>query len=473
MKRSQKTALLVLMSLILIILNADANVLAQNVGAIEKWYGGITDADIGFMMGLFTVLGALVSLVFGYLGGKGSRKWLFILAVVLGELPCALTTFAPTYAWFFILRILCGFGVGAAFPLVFSIAGDIFSDKERPLATMVLTTAYAVGNIAGTVMGGFLASTELWAGFWPGSAMVGAYGDSLGWRMTFMLAAVPNIPFLILFALMVPNPRVAASEEATRELVEAGLVYPRGVSLKSYLDLATIKTNLLLFVQGLLGTIPWGAMFFLNVFLADNKGLGNTGATTVFTIFGAGMVVGTVVGGMVGGSLAKKKASLMPLFCGVTTILGCLLTLLVILLPAGLLALCALGFTAAFFVAMTGPNMRTMLLDVNDPESRGPIFSIFNLTDSVGTGLGKWGAGILTGLFGAGAVAVARASGAGAEAIATAAASGRGLSLVVCTLFWLGCGLFLLVVTPIFPRDIGAQRGRMEVAAAAMVKKGA
>ncbi|MCK7472029.1 MAG: hypothetical protein MZU95_15715 [Desulfomicrobium escambiense] len=56
----------------------------------------------------------------------------------------------------------------------------------------------------------------------------------------------------------------------------------------------------------------------------------------------------------------------------------------------------AAGFLAAFFAAMAGPNMRTMLLDVNPPEDRGPIFSIFNLTDSLGTGLGRWVAGMLS-----------------------------------------------------------------------------
>jgi len=88
-----------------------------------------------------------VSLLWGYFSDKASRKLLFLLAVVIGELPCALTAFAPSYAIFFGLRILSGIGLGAAFPLVFAIIGDIFDEKSRPFATGVVSVAIAIGNI--------------------------------------------------------------------------------------------------------------------------------------------------------------------------------------------------------------------------------------------------------------------------------------------------------------------------------------
>ena len=56
------------------------------------------------------------------------------LAVLIGEVPCALTAFAPSYPVFFALRILSGIGLGAAFPLVFAIIGDTFDEKGRPMA---------------------------------------------------------------------------------------------------------------------------------------------------------------------------------------------------------------------------------------------------------------------------------------------------------------------------------------------------
>lgn len=439
MSKPRKVLLLTLMALILIVLNADTNVMAPNLAAIESHFGGLTDADLGLMMGIFTVVGAVISILFGYAADKIDRKLLFVLSVGLGEIPCLMTAFAPTYGWFFALRIICGLGVGAAFPLVFSIIGDIFDEKERPVATAILTTAYAVGNIAGTLLGGFLSSPALWSGIWPGTLIAANWGDSVGWRFPFILAAAPNFPLLLLFAFLVPAPKAAASEAATRELVEAGILYPRKISASDYLSLAKIKTNVGLFVQGLMGTVPWGAMFFLNVFLEQDKGLSKMDATLVFLVFGVGMIVGTVAGGIWGGALFKRNPKFMPIFCSLTTLLGCGLTVMVLLVAAPMALLSLIGFSAAFFVAMTGPNMRTMLLDVNTPEQRGPIFSIFNLTDSVGQGAGKWVAGVLTLLF-----------------------ASRATSLTICVLFWLGCAVTLWIVARFFPRDIGGLHETME-----------
>jgi hypothetical protein len=93
---------------------------------------------------------------------------------------------------------------------------------------------------------------------------------------------------------------------------------------------------------------------------------------------------------------------------------------------------------------MTGPNMKTMLLDVNAPEERGAIFSIFNLTDSLGTGLGRGVAGLLSG------------------------ALGLAMSLAICSTLWVFCTAFLLIVSLFFVSDIESLRSRMRAAAAEM-----
>lgn len=411
MNKNQKLFFLILMSLMMVVLNADSEVMTPTLGIIEKEFG-ITDADIGVMMGLFTVIGAMVSLLWGYFADKASRKALLIAAVVIGELPCFLTAFAHTYTVFFILRILTGIGMGAAFPLVFSMVGDIYDEKERPVASAILTTAFGLGNIVGAVIGGY----------------IGASGN---WRLPFIVAAAPNLPLILLFAFFLPEPQKAASEEATRDLVAQGILYPKVIRLSDYANLARVKTNIYLFIQGIAGTIPWGSFFFLTKFLIENKSLSIANATTVFLIFGIGMVIGTLIGGKWGEVVFKKNPKQLPIFCAVTTFIGMGLTIIVILFaPPQLILLSVLGFMAAGFAAMTGPNMRTMLLDTNTPENRGPIFSIFNLTDSLGTGLGRYVAGQLSVLFGLAA------------------------SLSISAGFWTICGITLLLSASVFPADI-------------------
>jgi hypothetical protein len=51
-------------------------------------------------------------------------------------------------------------------------------------------------------------------------------------------------------------------------------------------------------------------------------------------------------------------------------------------------------------IALTGPSMKTRLLDGNEPVQRGSILSVFSLADFLGSGLGRSVAGLLSGTLG-------------------------------------------------------------------------
>jgi MFS family permease len=85
--------------------------------------------------------------------------------------------------------------------------------------------------------------------------------------------------------------------------------------------------------------------------------------------------------------------------------------------------------------------MNSILLDVNAPESRGAVFSIFNLTDSLGTGFGQFVAGSLSGLF------------------------GLTISLAICSGFWVVCAVLLVIVVYAFVADMERNRERLRAAA--------
>ena len=416
---------LILMILIVGLLNADQNIINATLGPIEKEFQ-VDDAAIGLMSGLFTLLGAVISLIWGYWSDKSNRKNLFTISVLIGQIPCLLTAFAANYQQFFILRILTGIGVGASFPTIFSMLGDMYSEKERAVAVTWMTTVMGIGQIAGELLGGYLS-------------------PSFGWRLPFILVAVPNLLILVIFHLIVAEPKRGMREEAFEELVDAGFVYPKTIKLRDYLNLIKVRTNIYLFIQGILGTIPWGAIpLFLIKFLNENKSLSIAAATTTFLLFGIGNVVGTIGGGIIGGALLKKKPSYLAHFCALTTVLGAVATLaLFILVPAGNLEITLiLGFIASFLVSITGPNVRTMLLDTNLPENRGAIFSIFNLTDSVGTGIGKYVAGLLSVSY------------------------GLGMAMNLSTVVWFPCAVFLGFCAVALPRDIRTLHEKLAVVAA-------
>jgi predicted MFS family arabinose efflux permease len=179
--------------------------------------------------------------------------------------------------------------------------------------------------------------------------------------------------------------------------------------------------------------IPWGAIpFFLAKFLNENKGFTIQQATTIFLVFGIGITIGTIIGGMLGGELVKKKALFLPQFCAVTTALGAALALVLFtFMPSGSFGWSMIiGFLASFLVAMTGPNVRTMLLETNVPENRGAIFSLFNLTDSAGAGIGKFIGGNLSVAF------------------------GLSFALNASAAIWIPCAILFWVGSTVFPDDI-------------------
>ncbi len=412
-KGMNRTWVLVLLVLMAVVLNADNLVLSPNLTAIEQEFG-ISDADIGNISALFTIIGAVVSLLWGYLGDKGSRKLLFVLSVLIGELPCALTALAQNYAQFFLLRILCGIGVGASYPIAFSLVADFFSEKERAKATGLVAAAISFGSVAGMVAGGY-------------------GGATWGWRIPFVIVSVPNFILAVLFWFSVAEPKRAMSEEAFQDLVAQGLAYPRSIKLSDYKRLFTIPTNLLLFLQGAAGTVPWGALpLFAVAYLQRVKGFDLGSATTVLMLFGLGSIVGILAGGVIGGRLYERAPSRVAIFCGATTLAGMLVA--VVLFQASWLtsywAIAGLGFLTAMTGSLTGPNVKMMLMNVNVPENRGAIFSIFNLTDSLGTGVGRFVGGQLALLL------------------------TIGPAMSICSLFWLPCGIFLFMLARYFPRDV-------------------
>lgn len=378
MKNNRMFAL-ILMIIIVGFLNADQNVMNSTLTMIESEFH-VNDVDIGFMSGMFTLLGAVISIVWGYLTDRKNRKMLFTLSILIGQVPCLLTAFVTNYDQFFWTRMLTGIGVGVSFPTVFSLIGDMFDEKHRAAAVTWMVSFMGFGQIIGQVMGGYV-------------------GPVSGWRLPFLLTALPGLVILPFFWFLVEEPGRGSAEESLQGMLREGYLYTRTIRFSDYIQLMKIKTNVFLFLQGIIGTIPWGAIpLFLVKFLHEDRGYTIQQATTVFLFFGIGTTVGTVLGGIWGGVLLKKKAAYLPLLCAITTLTGALMILLIFATDLGrnVLFTIVTGFIASCVIIITNPNVKTMLLDVNVPENRGAIFSIFNLTDSVGTGIGKYVGGILS-----------------------------------------------------------------------------
>ncbi|MCR4425759.1 MAG: MFS transporter [Firmicutes bacterium] len=422
---TQSLVLLAFLIPMSLFLTADQNVLNPNLLLVQEEFD-VSLYDLGAVSSAFTIVGAIVTLVWGYLTDKYSRRWLLAITVLLGEIPCFLTGFARTYDQLFLMRVLTGLGVGGVLPLEFSLIGDYFTTKERPTANAWIGTAMGLGMAFGQLMAGLV-------------------GPTYGWRLPFIVAAVPNFVLVPLFLMFSREPRRGEGEDELRALVRRGKEYTEKASLGAYKRLFQVPTNLLAFLQGLPGCIPWGILPFLIVtFYVQEKGFSIEQATVMSLVFGAGAIIGGLQGGIWGNALYNQNRAYLPLLNGVTTIIGTVPFFAVVLWPipqnpgfGAIVFPSILAFAGGWLIGITSPNVKALLLNVNPPETRGSIFAVFNLTDSVGKGVGP----ILGGWL--------------------AVRYGLTSTMLFAVAWWVVCGLIWFPIARTSPRDEDKLRALM------------
>jgi len=428
-KKGVRGFALSLIVLMMVFLNADQLVMSPFMDQIMKEFN-VNFNHLGELGLVFTIFGAFISLFWGYFGDKINRKILFVTGILIGEIPCFLTAFAQNWTQFFILRVLTGIGVGVVFPLAFSIVSDLYKEEERGKATSIVASSLSLGVLIGVIL----------------SSLVYEYTGNF--RLPFIVVSVPNWILALLYLFFIPNVERGYSEKGIEDLIKAGYVYPRTINIRDYANLVKIKTNLLLFLQGIAGTIPWGAIpYFLIAFLVGKRDLSQGQATFIYFLFGLGNLLGILLGGFIGGALYKKRPKYTPLFCSVSTILGATLAYIVFAyIPSkAFLNFALLGTLASFFSSLTGPNVKMMLMNVNVPENRTSIFSIFNLTDSVGTGIGRYIGGVLANV----SINVPPE-----RAIDLIKFSKLDFSLSISSIFWYPCGILLFLLVFFFEKEL-------------------
>lgn len=431
MARGSDLPAVILLSAMALFLFADQNLMAPNLTQIGNELG-LTPEERDVKLGgeialVFWMLGAVVTLLVGYLTDRVTRTWMLGVVVLAGEIPCFLTGFAETYEQLFWLRALTGLGIGGAIPLIYSLLGDYFPPRTRAAATACVGLAMGLGVALGQLAAGFL-------------------GPAYGWRLPFMLVAAPNFVLAIVFLATVREP---ARGRAERALAAGDHAYGARITWDGYRQIFRTPSNLLVFAQSVFGTVPWGVFFvYLNDFFAQDKGYSVESATIIVLGIGAAAILGGFAGGLIGNRLYNRHPRYLPMLCGVTTLAGVIPTALLIHYPAqtgvahpAVLPPLLIGLASGFFAAMTAPNVKAMLLDVNPPESRGSIFALYNLADDLGRGFGPFFISMLI------------------------VALGRLWAFHVANLFWVACALALLLMIRTFPRDEALMEQRLARAA--------
>ncbi|RMZ55585.1 hypothetical protein APUTEX25_000168 [Auxenochlorella protothecoides] len=419
------------------LLFADQNLMAPNLTAVARDFGFSPDQRDRLLGGVvaasFYLVGAPAALLFGWLCDRVDRRRLLFAAVVLGEAPALLTLAVRRYWQLLLLRVLTGISLGGAFPLIFSLVGDLTTTARRATAAAVIQVSLGAGLAVGQGIAGFV-------------------GPSLGWRAPFAIVAAPTVVLAVLMLCTTRDPPRGRTEEALAEVFEGnpGFVYDERMTWSKAGILLRTPTNICAIGQGLFGCIPWGMLLtFLNDFLAQERRLSVQAATTVLLCIGIGGALGVLGGGLLGQWIYNRRKAAMPVFIGLSTMLGTLPMWYVLNGDVGrrytatLVAALGVGFASSTM----GPNARAMLLNVNEPEMRGLALALQSMLDDLGKGLGPvFVAALISGL-------------------------GRTAALNLAAAGWLPCGALILLAAFSVERDEEAVQARLRQSIARMAEE--
>lgn len=309
-------------------------------------------------------------------------------------------------------------------PIVFSLLSDMFEQQHRAVVSSMVQVAVGIGIAAGQGLAGYL-------------------GPQIGWQWPFVAVAAPAVCSAVIMYTTTTDPELGCTENVVRAGSQDSkdhIKYEGELNVKKLRALLTIKTNVLAIGQGLPGCLPWGMLLtFLNDYLAQEKGLSVSAATSLVLGIGIGGAIGVIGGGIIGQILYNKRPRLMSIFIGVCTILG------TIPLWGIIVGDVSSHFTWAFILSVlvgimsstVGPNVRAMIMNVNEPESRGVALALQTTLDDLGKGLGP--------------VIVA-------SMISTL---GRDTAFFWATAGWIPCGILLLLTSFTLVPDEKAMHCRM------------
>ncbi len=155
------------------------------VFAVDRW--GLSDGHVGTFNTALLIGQSIGNLLFGLLG---DRKGYWIV-IVSGSLVAVITLILPLFVtnpvWFYLVFALRGFSLGAGF-VTLLIVMEFCEPAIRPTYIGISSTTLGFAGIFSPMIGGILA-------------------QKAGYQLLFILAAIMTTLGLLLFALLVKEPR--------------------------------------------------------------------------------------------------------------------------------------------------------------------------------------------------------------------------------------------------------------------------
>jgi EmrB/QacA subfamily drug resistance transporter len=199
--RSERGPILLSLMLSTSLVALDSTIIATAIPAVVRDLGGFT--QFPWLFSIYLLAQAASTPIYGRLADIFGRKPLMLFGIGLFLLGSILCGFAWSMPALIAFRAVQGLGAGAVMPMSITIAGDIYTVRERAKAQGYLASVWGISSVVGPALGGI-------------------FSDVLSWRWIFFI----NIPLCLLagFLLMRNFKEKAARTDQKIDYAGAGLL---------------------------------------------------------------------------------------------------------------------------------------------------------------------------------------------------------------------------------------------------------
>jgi MFS family permease len=397
----KRTRVIVVLAAVLGLSGADAATVGASASELRHGLH-ITNTDIGLLVAVSSLVGAVATLPFGVLADRVRRTRVLGATIVLWGVAMLWSATAADFGDLLFARLFLGAVTASAGPMVASLVGDWFGSWER-----------------GRIYGVILAGEYLGAG--AGFAVTGNIA-ALSWRAAFVILALPAFALaLVVWRLREPErggkgvlahdsrtppPEAVAAEGEGPQATDAQrLARERGLApdpelvvgpadarrmglIRATRYVLRVRTNVVLIAASACGYyFLAGLQTFGLEFSKEQYGIDQALASSLLLVVGAGALAGVLFGGALGDRLLK--GGLLNARVWTPAVAAALTTALFVpaIFTRGAVTAVPYLVAAAFFLGAQNPPLDAARLDIMPPLLWGRAEAVRTLLRSLAMAL--------------------------------------------------------------------------------------
>ncbi|RLD09065.1 MAG: MFS transporter [Chloroflexota bacterium] len=321
------------------------------------------------------ILGSVFYPIWGFLYDRYARPKLLALASFVWAITTWLSALAPTAKLFLISRASTGID-DSSYPGIGSLVSDYFPPEKRSSIFGMLQFSIPLGYLLGLIL-----ALE--------------FSPIYGWRIIYIFTGLIGLLLSILIYFGVKDVPRGFSEP---DLTSFDQIQSTRLELPQIRQLFKIRSLRFLFLQGLIGVLPWQVITFWSFRYLEVER--NYSPSTVSSIMIPAVLMigaGYFFGGFIGDAIYKRTIRGRIIVSIISILLGAFfLSITLYQPPENVLSFRILLAITSFFIPLASPNIASSVYDIVLPEMRSTATSIQYFLGNLGSAFAPLLAGAIS-----------------------------------------------------------------------------